>query len=152
MSQAPPYSDFEWLSEEQLREAEQAHMSDDWLVTLRFLDSWARYAKEMRRVLLADLNGDQAPAARTDIKINTAYIFEIDLEYPDAIHDRDDDYPLAPAVLEIKTEVLSEKQLRLRRLYYGDSKPHSRKLVCSLLPKNIISSFARHSSFTSSVG
>ena len=32
-------------------------------------------------------------------------------------------------------EMLSEKQLRLRKLYYGDSEPHSRKLVCSLLPK-----------------
>ena len=31
--------------------------------------------------------------------------------------------------------MLSKKQLRLRRLYYGDSEPYSRKLVCSLLPK-----------------
>ncbi|MCP6726116.1 hypothetical protein NL526_29070, partial [Klebsiella pneumoniae] len=65
----------------------------------------------------------------------TAYIFEVDLEYPANIHDRDDDYPLAPELLEIKTEMLSEKQLRLCRLYYGDSEPFSRKLVCSLLPK-----------------
>ena len=75
------------------------------------------------------------PPIRTDLKLFTAYIFEVDLEYPANIHDRDDDYPLAPELLEIKTEMLSEKQLRLRRLYYGDSEPFSRKLVCSLLPK-----------------
>ena len=135
MSQALPYFDFEWLSEEKLREAKQALMSDDWLVRVRFLDSRARYAEEMRRVLLADANGDHVPAARTDIKMDTAYIFEVDLEYPEAIHDHHDDYPLAPDLLEIKTEMLSERQLRLRRLYSGDSEPHSRKLVCSLLPK-----------------
>ena len=89
----------------------------------------------MRRVLLADVNGDQAPAARTDIKMDTAYIFEVDLEYLVAIHDRDDDYLLAPELLEIKTEMLSEKQLRLRGLYYGDCEPYSRKLVCSLPPE-----------------
>ena len=40
--------------------------------------------------------------------MDTAYIFEVDLEYPEAIHDQDDDYPLAPELLEIKTEMLSE--------------------------------------------
>ena len=87
----------------------------------------------MARIVNAD--GPLDPPARTDLKPNTAYIFEIDLEYPANIHDRDDDYPLARELLEIKTEMLSEKQLRLRRLYYGDSEPFSRKLVCSLLPK-----------------
>ena len=57
------------------------------------------------------------PTIRTDLKMFTAYIFEVDLEYPDEIHKRDDDYPLAPEVMEIKTDMLSEKQLRLRRLY-----------------------------------
>ena len=76
MSQTLPYYDFEWLSKEQLREAEQAVMSDDWLVTVRLLDWRARYAQVMRRVLLANANGDHVPAAQTDIKMETAYIFE----------------------------------------------------------------------------
>ena len=67
-------------------------------------------------------------------KANTAYIFEVDFEYSANIHDRDDDYPLAPELLDIKTAMFSEKQYCLRRLYYGDSEPFSRKLVCSLLP------------------
>ena len=88
--------------------------------------------------------------ARTDLKPNKAYIFEIDLEYPANIHDRDDDYLLAPELLEIKTEMLSEKQLRVRRLYYDDSEPFSRKLVCSLLPKHTTFCSVRGSSFTRS--
>ena len=66
---------------------------------------------------------------------NTGYFFEVDLEYPPELHDRDDDYPLAPELFEITTEMLSEKQHALRRKYYGASNPYSRKLVCSLLPK-----------------
>ena len=133
ISQALPFSDFEWLSDEQLREAEAALTSDDWLTTVRFLDSKAQYIRELARI--QNSVGVPNPPAREDIKPNTAYIFEVDLEYPDNIHDRDDDYLLAPELLKIQTEMLSEKQLRLRRLDYGDSEPFSRKLVCSLLPK-----------------
>ena len=135
MSQTLSYSEFEWMSYAQLREAEAALTSDDWLVTVLFLDSHGRYLREYKRILLADVNGQAVPPVRDDIKPFTAYIFEVDLEYPNAIHDRDDDYPLAPEMMQIKTEMLSEKQLRLRRLYYGDSDPSSRKLICSLLPK-----------------
>ena len=38
-------------------------------------------------------------------------------------------------MIEIKTDMLLEKQLRLWKLYYNDSNPLSRKLICSLLPK-----------------
>ena len=37
--------------------------------------------------------------------------------------------------MQIKTEMHSEKQLRLQRPYYGDRDSFSRKLICSLLPK-----------------
>ena len=120
----------------QLREAETALTSDIWLNKVRFFDSKGRYLREQRRVLLADENGQAVPPVRDDIEPFTAYIFEIDLEYPNAMYDRDDDYPLAPEVMQIKMEMLSEKQMRLRRLYYGDSDPFSRKLICSLLFKN----------------
>ena len=54
---------------------------------------------------------------------------------PREIQIRDDDYPLAPELMEIKTEMLSAKHLQLRRKFYGAATPHSRKLVCLLLPK-----------------
>ena len=37
--------------------------------------------------------------------------------------------------MEITTQMLSEKHIQLRRRYYGNANPFSRKLVCSLLPK-----------------
>ena len=123
MSQKLPFSDFEWLSNAQLREAEDAVTSNDWLRTMRYLDSKARYIRELARIVNAD--GPIDPPARTDLKPDTAYIFEVDLEYPANIQDRDDDYPIALEMLEIRTEMLSEKKLRLRRLYYGDSEPFS---------------------------
>ena len=132
MSQKLPFSDFEWLSNAQLRKAEDSLTSDNWLRTVRCLDSKARYICELARIVNAD--GPLDPPAQTDLKSDTAYIFEVDLEYPANIHDRNDDYPLSPELLEIKTKMLSEKQLHLRRLYYGDSEPFSRKLVCSLYP------------------
>ena len=133
MSQALQFSDFEWLSVKQSCEAEAALTNNDWLTTVRVLDSKARYIRELAR--MQNSVGVANLPARKEIKPNTAYFFEVDLEYPANIHDRDHDYSLAPELLEIKTEMLSEKQLRLRRLYYGDSEPFSRKLVCSLLPK-----------------
>ena len=135
MSQALPYSEFDWQPDAQLREAETALTSDDWLVTERLLNSQRRYMLVHRRVLLADANGQAVPPLREDIISLTAYIFEVDLEYPDANHDGDDDYLFAPEVMQIKTGMLSETQMRLRRLYYGDSDPSSRKIICSLLPK-----------------
>ena len=50
MSQALPFSDFEWLSYKQLHKAEAALTSDDWLTTVRFLDSQARYIRELARI------------------------------------------------------------------------------------------------------
>ena len=82
-----------------------------------------------------DADGLLDPPVLRKLNPNTAYIFQINLVYPANIHDCDDDYPLTPKLLEIKTEILSGMQLRLRRLYYGDSEPFSRKLLCSLLAK-----------------
>ena len=63
------------------------------------------------------------------------YILKVYLEYPREIHECDDDKPLAPDLMEIKTEMLFAKHLHLRRKYYGAATLYSRKLVCSFFPK-----------------
>ena len=51
MSQELLFSKFEWLSDAQLPEAESALTSDDWLQTVQFLNSKARYIRELTRIV-----------------------------------------------------------------------------------------------------
>ena len=57
------------------------------------------------------------------------------MEYQPELHERDDDYPLAPEVMTIEPEITGEKQHNLRAQYLGATCPFSRKLICSFLPK-----------------
>ena len=63
------------------------------------------------------------------------FILEVDLEYPPELHERDDDYPLAPEVMTIEPEISGEMQHNQRTQYFGAACPYSRKLICSFLPK-----------------
>ena len=56
------------------------------------------------------------------------------MEYPPELHERDDDYPLAPEVMTIELEITAEKQHNLRAKYFGPACPYSRKLICSFFP------------------
>ena len=127
MSQKLPCKNYEWLSDAEVREAEAALTGPR---ALAFFDVAAR-----NRAVLARIVNASGPLDVSQIDPNTAYILEVDLEYPRHLHDRDDDYPLAPELLEIETGMLSQKHLELRRKYYGASNPYSRKLVCSLMPR-----------------
>ena len=109
--------------------------SDNRATRLGFFDMAARARRELARAVNAELNGDLPDPPIEEIDFSMQYILEVDLEYSREIHDRDDDYPLAPELMEIKTEMLSAKHLQLRRKYYGAATPYIRKLVCSLLPK-----------------
>ena len=59
----------------------------------------------------------------------------MDLEYPPELHERDDDYPLAPEVMTIEPEITGEKQHNLRTQYFGAACPYSQKLICFFFMK-----------------
>ena len=55
---------------------------------------------EISTLVLQELSGDA----------EDGYIFEVDLHYPTHLHDRHDDYPLAPESLEIDCSMYSSTQ------------------------------------------
>ena len=57
------------------------------------------------------------------------------MEYPPELHERDDDYPLAPVVMTIELEITGEKQHNLRAHYFDAACFYSRLLICSFHPK-----------------
>ena len=64
-----------------------------------------------------------------------SFIFEVDLEYPPKLLERNEKYPRANVVITIEHEITSEKQHNLRAQYFGAECPFSRKLICSFVLK-----------------
>ena len=108
MSQALPNNNYAWLSDAEVREAMTALTSDNRATRLGFFYMAARARRELARAINAELHGVLPDPPIEEIDFLMQYILEVDLEYPREIHDRDDDYPLAPELMEIKTDVFRE--------------------------------------------
>ena len=65
----------------------------------------------------------------------TGYFVEVDLEYPDELHDLHSDYPLATERLEVDIGMVSDKQRELREVYDMPNVNNCTKLVPNLRNK-----------------
>ena len=62
------------------------------------------------------------------------WILEVDLEYPEELHDKHNDYPLAPEKKAIRIDQMSEYQKRMMNELQIDM-PNTEKLVLTLEDK-----------------
>ena len=65
------------------------------------------------------------------------YILEVDLQYPEQLHDLHKDYPLAPEIMSVSEDMLSKHKKELHYKYYGkEAKDEdTKKLILSLMDK-----------------
>ena len=74
----------------------------------------------------------------------TGYILEVDSEYPKELHDLHNDYPLAPEVMNVKADMLSEKQVEIYKLINGGKEPKDEKTSKLILNLNGKSKYVVH--------
>ena len=71
-------------------------------------------------------------------------VLEVDLEYPKELHDLHNDYPLAPEVMNVKANMLSEKQVEIYKLINGSKEPKDEKTKKLILNLNDKSKYVVH--------
>ena len=67
------------------------------------------------------------------------YFLDVDLEYPKELHDKHIDYPLAPEIMNVTADMLSEKQKEIYKAYHHDKEPkdeQTNKLILNVRDKS----------------
>eukprot|EP00438_Fugacium_kawagutii_P002275 Skav227368 [mRNA] locus=scaffold2373:95507:96952:+ [translate_table: standard] len=130
--------------------ANNKYMEDDYDETkpsnyINYLDANNLYGLAMSQKLpIGTMKWAKKKLTEQDIKDwdennEFAYILEVDLEYPNHLHDEHSDYPLAPENINIQENMLSEHQKELHRHYYDGKEATNEKqpkLILSLKDKD----------------
>ena len=86
---------------------------------------WAKNIDEIEQKLIM----------RIKTKSSSGYVLEVDLEYPQELHDIHNDYPLAPEKINIPKEWLSNYCLKIANVH-NITTGAVKKLVPNLMNKN----------------
>ena len=70
-----------------------------------------------------------------DLKGNTGYFVEADIDYPESIWEQTKDFPLAPENIDITYDMLSPFQKSALKNIYNKETYTQRKLTATFLPK-----------------
>ena len=70
-----------------------------------------------------------------DLKGNTGYFVEVDIDYPESIWEQTKDFPLAPENIDITYDMLSPFQKSALKNIYNKETYTQRKLTATFLPK-----------------
>ena len=106
---------------------------------INYLDANNLYGLAMcQKLPYKDIRWIQRQFTEDDIKnysnLSTGYILDVDLEYPEEIHDKHSDYPLAPEIMSVTADMLSEAQKEIYRKTY--TKTFKNGEVVGLDPKD----------------
>ena len=115
---------------------------------INYLDANNLYGSSMiQKLPYRNLKWDDKTTEDDIINYNngrTGYILEVDSEYPKELHDLHNDYPLAPEVLNVEADMLSEKQVEKYKLINGGKEPKDEKTSKLILNLNGKSKYVVH--------
>ena len=86
---------------------------------------------------LAPEEVEELDPSHIDVEADVGYILEVDLDYPQHLHEKHNDYPLAPETKVVTGGMLSPYSLQVGTSIYGhrNNIPSSKKLVPHLGPR-----------------